>query len=126
MMDVYTEENDWSGVQLGNRLIEIFEILYHCFLNQYLAYYSYPNNGLQQERAMKYNPTDGSLKVGIGLDGDKPCTIPCLEDLNFASSHRDVTIAVENYWRYMQSEEWTVCDLLHKLTEVLYVFKFTE
>ena len=126
MMDVYTEENDWSGVQLGNRLIEIFEILYHCFLNQYLAYYSYPNNGLQQERAMKYNPTDGSLKVGIGLDGDKPCAIPCLEDLNFASSHRDVTIAVENYWRYMQSEEWTVCDLLHKLTEVLYVFKFTE
>ena len=126
MMDVYTEENDWSGVQLGNRLIEIFEILYRCFLNQYLAYYSYPNNGLQQERAMKYNPTDGSLKVGIGLDGDKPCAIPCLEDLNFASSHRDVTIAVENYWRYMQSEEWTVCDLLHKLTEVLYVFKFTE
>ena len=126
MMDVYTEENDWSGVQLGNRLIEIFEILYRCFLNQYLAYYSYPNNGLQQERAMKYNPTDGSLKVGIGLDGDKPCAIPCLEDLNFASSHRDITIAVENYWRYMQSEEWTVCDLLHKLTEVLYVFKFTE
>ena len=126
MMDVYNDENDWSGVQLGNRLIEIFEILYHCFLNQYLAYYSYPNNGLQQERAMKYNPTDGSLKVGIGLDGDKPCAIPCLEDLNFASSHRDVTIAVENYWRYMQSEEWTVCDLLHKLTEVLYVFKFTE
>ena len=126
MMDVYTEENDWSGVQLGNRLIEIFEILYRCFLNQYLAYYSYPNNGLQQEKAMKYNPTDGSLKVGIGLDGDKPCAIPCLEDLNFASSHRDITIAVENYWRYMQSEEWTVCDLLHKLTEVLYVFKFTE
>ena len=126
MMDVYTEENDWSGVQLGNRLIEIFEILYRCFLNQYLAYYSYPNNGLQQERAMKYNPTDGSLKVGIGLDGDKPCAIPCLEDLNFASSHRDITIAVENYWRYMQSEEWTVCDLLHKLTEVLYVFKFTK
>ena len=32
MMDVYTEENDWCGIQLGNRLIEIFEILYHCFL----------------------------------------------------------------------------------------------
>ena len=126
MMDVYTDEKDWSGVQLGNRLIEIFEILYHCFLHQYLASYSYINNGLQQERAMKYNPTNGSLKVGIGLDGDKPCTIPCLEDLNFASSHRDITIAVENYCRYMQSEEWTVCDLLHKLTEVLYVFKFTE
>ncbi|PFX28243.1 hypothetical protein AWC38_SpisGene7052 [Stylophora pistillata] len=126
MMDVYTEENDWSGVQLGNRLIEIFEILYRCFLHQYLAYYSYPNNGLQQEQAMIYNPTNGSLKVGIGLDDDKPCAIPCLEDLNFATSHRDTTIAVKNYWRYMQSEEWTVCDLLHKLTEILYVFKFTE
>lgn len=75
---------------------------------------------------MKYNPTNGSLKVGIGLDDDKPCAIPCLEDLNFATSHRDMTIAVKNYWRYMQSEEWTVCDLLHKLTEILYVFKFTE
>ena len=127
MMDVYAKKSEWSGTQLANRLIEIFEIISYCFLSKYrsLAYYSYIN-GIKLDSEMKYSPTDGSIKVGIGMDDDKPCTIPCMEDINLASSHVNINTAVKRYWKYMECEEWTVGDLLHKLTELLYVFKFTD
>ena len=127
MMDVYTETSDWSETWLGNRLIEIFEIISYSFHSEYrgLAYYTCINS-MKLDCKMKYSPADGSIKVGIGMDGDKPCTIPRMEDLNLASSCEDVRTAVQSYWKYMMDEEWVIGDLLQKLIELLYVLKFTE
>lgn len=127
MMDFYTETNNWCETQLGNRLIEIFEIMSYSFLHEYkaLAYYTYINS-MKLDFKMKYYPGKGSIKVGIGMDDEKPCTIPRMEDLNLASSRVEIRTAVQSYWQYMKDEEWAVGDLLQKLTELLYVLKFTE
>ena len=127
MMDFYTEAVDWSETQLGNRLIEIFEIISYSFQHDFkaLAYNTYINS-MKLDFNMKYSPTDGSVKAGIGMDTEKPCTIPRMEDLDFASSNEEVSTAVQSYWKYMKCEEWAVGDLLHKLIELLYVLKFTK
>lgn len=127
MMDFYTEAGDWSETQLGNRLIEIFEIISYSFQNDYtaLSYNTYINS-MKLDFQMKYSPTNGNVKAGVGMDKEKPCTIPCMEDLNLASSHEEVSTAVQRYWKYMRCEEWTVGDLLRKLIELLYVLKFTK
>lgn len=127
MMDFYTEADDWSETQLGNRLIEIFEIISYSFQSEYkgLAYNTYINS-MKLDFEMKYSPADGNVKVGFGMDNEKPCTIPCVEDLNLASSGVEVSTAVQSYWKYMKCEEWTVGELLHKLIELLYVLKFTK
>lgn len=127
MMDFYTEMSDWSETQLVNRLIEIFEIIIYGFLNQFkaLACYTYINS-TKLDFQMKYSPVNGTIKATVGLDNEKPCIIPPMEELNLASSHEDVGTAVKNYWKYMQCEQWTVGDLLQKLIELLYVLKFTE
>ena len=127
MMDFYTEADDWSETQLGNRLIEIFEIISYSFQSQYkgLAYNTYINS-MKLDFKMKYSPTDGNVKAGVGMDNEKHCTIPHMEDLNLASSGEEVSTAVQSYWKYMKCEEWAVGDLLHKLIELLYVLKFTK
>ena len=127
MMDFYTEAGDWSETQLGNRLIEIFEIISYSFQNDYtaLSYNTYINS-MKLDFEMKYSPKNGYVKAGVGMDKEKPCTIPCMEDLNLASSHEEVSTAVQSYWKYMKCEEWTVGRLLRKLIELLYVLKFTK
>ena len=127
MLDFYTEAGDWSETQLGNRLIEIFEIISHSFQHKFKALaYNTHINSMKMDFKMKYSPTSGNVKAGVGMDDEKPCTIPCMEDLNLASSHEEVSTAVQSYWKYMKCEEWTVGDLLCKLTELLYVLKFTK
>ena len=127
MMDVYTEKSEWSDTQRGNRLIEIFEIIRFCFMSKYrtLAHYSYINS-MKVDDKMKYVPKDGVLKVGIGMEDEKPCTIPCMGGLSLPSSLVNIGTAVQSYWKYMKCEEWTVGELLSKLIELLYVLKFTE
>lgn len=127
MMDFYTEAGDWSETQLGNRLIEIFEIISYSFQHEFKALaYNTHINSMKLDFKMKYSPTNGNVKAGIGMDNEKPCTIPRMEDLNLASSHEEVSTAVKSYWKYMTCEEWAVGDLLHKLIELLYVLKFTK
>ena len=127
MMDVYTEESAWSGTQLGNRLIEVFEIIRYSFISEYrvLTYYSYVSS-MKMDSEMKYNPRDGVVKVGVGMDGYKSCTIPHMEDIGLATSQVSVSTAVQSYWKYMVCEEWTLKELLDKLIELLYVLKFTD
>ena len=127
MLDFYTEADDWSETQLGNRLIEIFEIISYSFEHKFKALaYNTHINSMKLDFKMKYSPTNGNVKAGVGMDNEKPCTIPCMEDLNLASSHEEVSAAVQRYWKYMKCEEWTVGDLLRKLIELLYVLKFTK
>lgn len=127
MMDAYTKESEWSGTQLGNRLIEVFEIISYSFVSYHraLSYYSYIN-GVKLDNEMKYNPKDGVLKVGIGLEDYKSCTIPHMEDIGLPTSQVNVSTAVQSYWKYMVCEEWTLRELLDKLIELLYVLKFTD
>lgn len=127
MMDFYTEADDWSETQLGNRLIEIFEIISYSFQHEYKALaYNTHINSMKLDIQMKYSPTDGNVKAGVGMDNEKPCMIPRMEDLYLTSSHEEISIAVQSYWKYMKCEEWAVGDLLIKLIELLYVFKFTK
>jgi len=127
MMDFYTEADDWSETQLGNRLIEIFEIISYSFQHEYKALaYNTHINSMKLDFQMKYSPTDGNVKAGVGMDNEKPCMIPRMEDLYLASSHEEVSIAVQSYWKYMKCEQWAVGDLLLKLIELLYVLKFTK
>ncbi|XP_068693034.1 uncharacterized protein [Montipora foliosa] len=129
MMDAYKEVSDWSDAQLGDRVIEVFEIIKYSYSTEYrtLAHYSYINS-MRLDVKMKYIPNSGVLKVGEGLDDDKPCTIPKKENVSLASSSSQVNIAtaVQRYWNYMETEEWTVGDLLSQLVQLLYVFKFTD
>ena len=127
MMDLYTEAGDWSETQLGNRLIEIFEIISYSYEYEFkaLAYNTYINS-MKLDFKMKYSPASGNVKTGVGMDTEKPCTIPRMEDLNLASSHEEVSTAVQSYWKYMKCEEWAVGDLLQKLIELLYVVKFMK
>lgn len=46
---------------------------------------------------MKYSPTDGNVKAGVGMDNEKPCMIPRMEDLYLTSSHEEISIAVQSY-----------------------------
>ena len=127
MLDFYSEADDWSETQLGNRLIEIFEIISCSFEHKFKALaYNTHINSMKLDFKMKYSPTNGNVKAGVGMDNEKPCTIPRMEDLNLASSHEEVSAAVQRYWKYMKCEEWTVGDLLRKLIELLYVLKFTK
>jgi hypothetical protein len=128
MMDFYTERSHWADTQLVNRLIEIFEIMHYSFVHskfRTLAYYSYIHS-MYLDCNMKYVPTNSSIRVGVGMDGDKACRIPLIEDADLPSSHADISTAIQSYWKYMECEEWTVGDLLGKLTDLLYVMKFTE
>lgn len=127
MMDVYTKAGEWSDVQIGNRVIEIFEIIRYSYTSYYrvLSYHSYINS-MKMDVEMKYMPDTGALKVGIGMEDDKPCTIPNMENFSLASSQVNIDTAMQSYWNYMESEEWTVGDLLTELIELLYVLKFTD
>lgn len=127
MMDVYTKAGEWSDVQLGNRVIEMFEIIRYSYMSNYraLSYYSYINS-MKVGVEMKYIPDTGALKVGIGMEDDKPCTIPNMESVSLASSQVNIDTALQSYWNYMESKEWTVKDLLTELIEFLYVLKFTD
>lgn len=128
MMDIYTESSFWSDSELVNRLVEIFEILSYSFVHgkfRTLAYYSYINS-MYLDCNLRYIPETGSINAGVGLDAEKPCTIPSIEDVNLTSSPVGVTSAIQRYWRFMEYEEWTIGVLLGKLTELLYFIKFTE
>lgn len=127
MMDVYTRAGEWSDVQLGNRVIETFEIIRYSYMSYYrvLSYYSQINS-MRMDVKMKFNPATGALKVGEGMEDEKPCTIPNMENVSLASSQVNIDTAMQSYWNYMESEEWTVGDLLTKLIELLYVLKFTK
>ena len=98
MMDFYTEADDWSETQLGNRLIEIFEIISYSFQHEYKALaYNTHINSMKLDFQMKYSPTDGNVKAGVGMDNEKPCMIPRMEDLYLTSSHEEISIAVQSY-----------------------------
>ena len=127
MMDVYTRAGEWSDMQLGNRVIETFEIIRYSYMSYYrvLSYYSQINS-MRMDVKMKFNPATGVLKVGEGMEDEKPCTIPNMENVSLASSQVNIDTAIQSYWNYMESEEWTVGDLLTKLIELLYVLKFTK
>ena len=127
MMDVYTKAGEWSDVQLGNRVIETFEIIRYSYMSYYrvLSYYSQINS-MRMDVKMKFNPATGALKVGEGMEDEKPCTIPNMENVSLASSQVNIDTAMQSYWNYMESEEWTVGDLLTKFIELLYVLKFTK
>lgn len=81
---------------------------------------------MRMDVKMKFNPATGALKVGEGMEDEKPCTIPNMENVSLASSQVNIDTAMQSYWNYMESEEWTVGDLLTKLIELLYVLKFTK
>ena len=105
MLDFYTEGSDWSETQLGNRLIEIFEIISYSFQHKFRALaYNTHINSMRLDFKMKYSPENGNVKAGVGMDDEKPCTIPRTEDLNLASSREEVSTTVQSYWKYMKSE----------------------
>ena len=115
MCDYYRDLQDWGDEQLGNRLIEIFDILRHSLQSVagHVSYYMVINSSKLDDKA-QYNPSDGTLTLGIGMEATKPCTLPDSEEILKSVTTVEVTEKALEYWEYMKTMPWTFGSLLEK------------
>ena len=126
LMEYYTDPKDWDGSQLGNRLIEVFDLLRYSFKIGQMSYFMVINS-MKLDHITQYDPAIGSLKLGYSLQQKiVSCQFPEAKTLLNCEDEFEVLAKLHCYWEYMLNISWTIPSLLEQLVRLLDSLSMTE